>query len=84
MAQSARAWEKLPDSDRNLYQTLKAGGSVRHRAAVRPRTIRDVHAAHVGPALLRQAIADGRRTNRLRAEEADRLTLRCATKSSAK
>ncbi|HEY5063040.1 MAG TPA: type IV toxin-antitoxin system AbiEi family antitoxin domain-containing protein, partial [Gemmatimonadaceae bacterium] len=29
------------------------------------RTIRDVHAAHLGPALVRRAIADGRRTGRL-------------------
>ena len=37
------------------------------------RTIRDVHAAHLGPALVRQAIADGRRTGRLTHAEADRL-----------
>lgn len=37
------------------------------------RTIRDVHAAHVGPALIRRAIADGRRTGRLTHVEADRL-----------
>ncbi len=37
------------------------------------RTIRDVHAAHLGPALVRQAIADGRRTGRLTNDEADRL-----------
>ncbi len=38
------------------------------------RTIRDAHAAHVGPALIRAAIADGRRTGRLTHNEADRLT----------
>jgi predicted transcriptional regulator of viral defense system len=38
------------------------------------RTIRDVHAAHVGPALVRQAIADGRRNGRLTQDEADRLS----------
>jgi predicted transcriptional regulator of viral defense system len=37
------------------------------------RTIRDVHAAHVGPALVRQAIVDGRRTGRLTNAEADHL-----------
>ncbi|HXT15040.1 MAG TPA: type IV toxin-antitoxin system AbiEi family antitoxin domain-containing protein [Gemmatimonadaceae bacterium] len=38
------------------------------------RTIRDVHAAHIGPALIRRAIADGRRTGRLTHDEADGLT----------
>ena len=37
------------------------------------RTIRDVHAAHIGPALVRQAIEDGRRTGRLSLDTADRL-----------
>jgi hypothetical protein len=37
------------------------------------RTIRDVHAAHIGPALIRRAIADGRRTGRLTHNDADRL-----------
>jgi predicted transcriptional regulator of viral defense system len=34
------------------------------------RTIRDCHAAHLGPALVRQAIHDGRRTGYLRATQA--------------
>lgn len=34
------------------------------------RTIRDCHSAHLGPALLRQAIEDGRRSGRLTAQEA--------------
>lgn len=38
------------------------------------RTIRDAHAAHLGPALIRRAIADGRRTGRLTQHAADRLT----------
>ena len=38
------------------------------------RTIRDVHAAHLGPALVRRAIVDGRRTGRLTHDEADHLT----------
>jgi hypothetical protein len=38
------------------------------------RTIRDAHAAHLGPALIRRAIADGRRTGRLTQDTADRLT----------
>ncbi len=37
------------------------------------RTIRDVHAAHIGPALVRQAIEDGRRTGHLSLDSADRL-----------
>jgi predicted transcriptional regulator of viral defense system len=37
------------------------------------RTIRDAHAAHLGPALIRQAIADGRRSGRLTHDQADRL-----------
>jgi len=37
------------------------------------RTVRDVHADHIGPALVRQAIADGRRTGRLTLDQADRL-----------
>jgi predicted transcriptional regulator of viral defense system len=35
------------------------------------RAIRDVHADHLGPALVRQAIADGRRTGHLTLDEAD-------------
>ena len=38
-----------------------------------PRAIRDAHASHVGPALIRQAIADGRRTGHLTFDQADRL-----------
>lgn len=37
------------------------------------RTIRDCHATHLGPALIRQAIEDGRRTGYLAPAEADRL-----------
>lgn len=37
------------------------------------RTIRDVHADHIGPALVRQAIVDGRRTGQLTLDQADRL-----------
>jgi predicted transcriptional regulator of viral defense system len=37
------------------------------------RTIRDVHAAHLGPALVHQAITDGRKTGHLTLDEADRL-----------
>lgn len=37
------------------------------------RTIRDCHAAAIGPALVRQAIEDGRRSGRLSASAADRL-----------
>lgn len=37
------------------------------------RTIRDCHAAHLGPALVRQAIRDGRRSGLLRARQADAL-----------
>jgi hypothetical protein len=37
------------------------------------RAIRDVHAAHLGPALVRQAIEHGRRSGQLTFDEADRL-----------
>jgi predicted transcriptional regulator of viral defense system len=37
------------------------------------RSIRDAHAAHLGSALIGQAIADGRRSGALRTAEADRL-----------
>lgn len=37
------------------------------------RAIRDVHAAHLGPALVRQAIDDGRRTGYLSADQAKQL-----------
>lgn len=37
------------------------------------RTIRDMHAAHLGPTLVHQAITDGRKTGHLRFDEADRL-----------
>jgi predicted transcriptional regulator of viral defense system len=37
------------------------------------RTIRDCHAAHLGPALIRQAIEDGARTGYLRRKEAEAL-----------
>ena len=37
------------------------------------RAIRDAHASHLGPALVRQAIADGRRTGQLTLDEADLL-----------
>jgi predicted transcriptional regulator of viral defense system len=38
------------------------------------RTIRDAHAANLGPALIRRAIADALRTGRLTDDEAERLT----------
>ena len=37
------------------------------------RAIRDVHASHIGPALVAQAIADGRRTGHLTFDQARRL-----------
>lgn len=63
-------------------------GTVVHRADLGPadtqlyegvpvttpeRTIRDCHAAHLGPALVRQAIRDGRRTGHLRVAQAEKL-----------
>ncbi len=48
------------------------------------RTIRDVHAAHIGPALIRRAIADGRRTGRLTQDEADRLTQELLAESTSR
>jgi predicted transcriptional regulator of viral defense system len=43
------------------------------RVTTPERTIRDVQANHIGPALVRQAIADGRRTGHLTFTQADRL-----------
>jgi predicted transcriptional regulator of viral defense system len=40
------------------------------------RAIRDAHASHLGPALIRQAIDDGRRTGQLALDEADRALAR--------
>lgn len=37
------------------------------------RAIRDAHASHLGPALIRQAIADGRRAGHLTLDEAEQL-----------
>src|SRR5258708_2871176 len=37
------------------------------------RAIRDAHGSHLGPALIRQAISDGRRTGQLTLDEAERL-----------
>jgi hypothetical protein len=37
------------------------------------RAIRDAHASHLGPALIRQAIIDGRRTRHLTLDEAEQL-----------
>jgi hypothetical protein len=37
------------------------------------RAIRDAHASHLGPALIRQAINDGRRGGHLTVDEAERL-----------
>lgn len=37
------------------------------------RAIRDAHADHLGPALIRQAIDDGRRTGHLTLDEAEQL-----------
>ena len=37
------------------------------------RAIRDAHASHLGPALIRQAINDGRRTGHLTVDEAEQL-----------
>lgn len=37
------------------------------------RAIRDAHVSHLGPALIRQAISDGRRTGHLTLDEADTL-----------
>jgi diadenosine tetraphosphatase ApaH/serine/threonine PP2A family protein phosphatase len=45
------------------------------RVTTPERTIRDVHESHIGPLLLRQAIADGRRTGQLTYDQADRLEL---------
>lgn len=60
-----------------LHYAELAPADVRHVEGIPvttpERTIRDVHAAHLGPALVRQAIADGRRTGQLSLDQADRL-----------
>ena len=43
------------------------------RVTTPERTIHDVHADHIGGALVRQAISDGRRTGHLTLDQADRL-----------
>jgi len=48
------------------------------------RTIRDAYAAHLGAALIRRAIADGRRNGRLTQDTADRLTRELLAESPPK
>jgi predicted transcriptional regulator of viral defense system len=55
----------LPPQDVRLVEGI--------RATTAERTIRDVHANHLGAALLRQAIVDGRRSGHLTYAQADRL-----------
>lgn len=55
----------LGASDVNIYEGV--------RVTTPERTIRDCHAAHLGPALIRQAILDGRRAGHLRVRQAQRL-----------
>ncbi len=43
------------------------------RVTTPERTIRDVHANHIGGAIVRHAISDGRRTGQLTLDQADRL-----------
>ena len=55
----------LDVNDVNIYEGV--------RLTTPERTIRDCHAAHLGAALIRQAIADGRRTGHLRVRQAQKL-----------
>lgn len=55
----------LDENDVNIYEGV--------RMTTPERTIRDCHAAHLGAALIRQAILDGRRTGHLRVRQAQRL-----------
>lgn len=55
----------LGESAVNIYEGV--------RITTPERTIRDCHAAHLGPALIRQAILDGRRAGHLRVRQAQRL-----------
>lgn len=55
----------LGDSDVNIYEGVPV--------TTPERTIRDCHAAHLGAALIRQAIADGRRSGHLRVRQAQKL-----------
>ncbi len=55
----------LPENDVNIYEGI---------AVTTPeRTIRDCHDAQLGAALIRQAIADGRRSGHLRVRQAQKL-----------
>jgi predicted transcriptional regulator of viral defense system len=55
----------LGENDVNIYEGI---------AVTTPeRTIRDCHAAHLGAALIRQAIVDGRRSGHLRVRQAQKL-----------
>jgi predicted transcriptional regulator of viral defense system len=56
----------LPPSDREIIEGI-------HVTTPR-RSIMDAHRAHLGPALIRQAIEDGRRSGRLTHKDADELT----------
>jgi predicted transcriptional regulator of viral defense system len=55
----------LGEDDVNIYEGVPI--------TTPERTIRDCHAAHLGAALIRQAIADGRRSGHLRVRQAQRL-----------
>lgn len=55
----------LPEADLDTYEGIPL--------TTPERTIRDCHADHLGPALVRQAIEDGRRTGLLRPARADAL-----------
>jgi predicted transcriptional regulator of viral defense system len=57
----------LPESDVEWHQGLPVTTAAR--------AIRDCHVAHLGPALIRQAITDGRRHGALTAREANALTV---------
>lgn len=55
----------LEVNDVNIYEGV--------RLTTPERTIRDCHAAHLGAALIRQAILDGRRAGHLRVRQAQKL-----------
>lgn len=55
----------LGENDVNIYEGFPV--------TTPERTIRDCHAAHLGAALIRQAITDGRRSGHLRVRQAQKL-----------
>lgn len=82
VAARRRLWRE-PPPHRIVHRADLPEADVQHQDGVPvtavARAIRDCAATHLGPALLRQAIADGRRAGWLRADEAEALAEELAT-----